>query len=327
MRAKRFARIGVDTLLICRRDMDEGLVYEVTKEFFDGLVSGLRTTVVGVGRIGSGVGNVDSAARRRCPLLPRARTTALAAGELAEYYARVRPDACRRQRKRAYSAFAWMTKRILVVEDDPSLSRVLRDNLLFEKFEVELVADGRLALDKAKAFGPDLIVLDISLPGVNGFELCAALRKRSSVPILILTARSQKADKLRGLNLGADDYITKPFDLEEFLARVKAILRRARPTSDALVLGAVTIDFVSRTARRGRTELHLTHREFEILQYLAERQGQVVHRDELLRELWGIPRRRSPVRSTTRLCVFVRRLSPITTAPTSSIPCTATATR
>jgi DNA-binding response OmpR family regulator len=180
-----------------------------------------------------------------------------------------------------------MTKRILVVEDDPSLSRVLRDNLLFENFEVELVADGGLVLEKAKAFGPDLIVLDISLPSVNGFDLCAALRKRGSVPILMLTARSQKADKLRGLNLGADDYITKPFDLEEFLARVKAILRRARPTSDSLVIGDVTIDFVSRTAHRGRTELHLTHREFEILQYLSERQGQVVHRDELLRELWG----------------------------------------
>ncbi len=180
-----------------------------------------------------------------------------------------------------------MTKRILVVEDDPSLSRVLRDNLLFENFEVELVADGGLVLEKAKAFAPDLIVLDISLPSVNGFDLCAALRKRGSVPILMLTARSQKADKLRGLNLGADDYITKPFDLEEFLARVKAILRRARPTSDSLVIGDVTIDFVSRTAHRGRTELHLTHREFEILQYLGERQGQVVHRDELLRELWG----------------------------------------
>ena len=182
-----------------------------------------------------------------------------------------------------------MKKRILIVEDDPALSRVLRDNLLFEGFEVESIADGSLAVASAKTFVPDLVVLDISLPGINGFELCATLRQRGRTPILILTARSQKADKLRGLNLGADDYITKPFDLEEFLARVKAVLRRARPESDALVMGAVTIDFVSRTARRGRTELHLTHREFELLQYLAERQGYVVHRDELLRELWGYP--------------------------------------
>jgi DNA-binding response OmpR family regulator len=182
-----------------------------------------------------------------------------------------------------------MKKRILIVEDDPALSRVLRDNLLFEGFDVESIADGSLALAKAKAFVPDLVVLDISLPGINGFELCGTLRQRGRTPILILTARSQKADKLRGLNLGADDYITKPFDLEEFLARVKAVLRRARPASEVLVMGPVTIDFVSRTARRGRNELHLTHREFEILQYLAERQGYVVHRDELLRELWGYP--------------------------------------
>jgi len=182
-----------------------------------------------------------------------------------------------------------MKKRILIVEDDPALSRILLDNLLFEGFEVEVVANGSVVLAKAKAFVPDLVVLDITLPGVNGFELCGTLRQRGRTPVLILTARSQKADKLRGLNLGADDYITKPFDLEEFLARVKAVLRRARPASDALVMGSVTIDFVSRTARRGRTELHLTHREFEILQYLAERQGYVVHRDELLRELWGYP--------------------------------------
>ena len=113
-----------------------------------------------------------------------------------------------------------MKKRILIVEDDPALSRVLRDNLLFEGFEVESIADGSLAVASAKTFVPDLVVLDISLPGINGFELCATLRQRGRTPILILTARSQKADKLRGLNLGADDYITKPFDLEEFLARV-----------------------------------------------------------------------------------------------------------
>ena len=164
---------------------------------------------------------------------------------------------------------------------------MLRDNLLYEGYDVEHVSDGNLAVAKARAFAPDLVVLDVMLPGINGFELCGLLRQRGRTPILMLTARSQKADKLKGLNLGADDYITKPFDLEEFLARVRAVLRRARPVADALVIGAVTIDFVSRSAKRGRVELHLTHREFELLQYLAERQGRVVHRDELLRELWG----------------------------------------
>ena len=182
-----------------------------------------------------------------------------------------------------------MKKRILVVEDDAALARVLKDNLVFEGFDVEWVDEGSLVLQKAKAFAPDLVVLDIMLPGADGFELCSTLRQRGRTPILILTARSQKADKLLGLNLGADDYITKPFDLEEFLARVKAVLRRARPATDKLTMGAVIIDFASQTARRGKIDLHLTHREFELLQYLAERQGHVVQREELLRELWGYP--------------------------------------
>jgi two-component system response regulator VicR len=182
-----------------------------------------------------------------------------------------------------------MKKRILVVEDDAALARVLRDNLLYEGYDVECIADGTLVLCKAKEFSPDLVVLDITLPGINGFDLCGALCQRGRVPVLILTARSQKTDKLRGLNLGADDYITKPFDLEELLARVRAILRRARPRIDRLTMGVVTIDFGLRTARRGRADLHLTHREFELLQYLAERPGYVVHREELLRELWGYP--------------------------------------
>jgi two-component system, OmpR family, response regulator VicR len=175
------------------------------------------------------------------------------------------------------------------VEDDAALARVLKDNLLFEGFEVHCADNGRRALFQAKQIDPDLVVLDVMLPDINGFELCGALGQRGRTPVLILTARSQKADKLRGLNLGADDYITKPFDLEEFLARVKAVLRRARPSVEQLAMGPVTIDFVQRTARKGRVDLRLTHREFALMQYLAERQGHVVNRDELLRELWGYP--------------------------------------
>jgi DNA-binding response OmpR family regulator len=182
-----------------------------------------------------------------------------------------------------------MKKRILVVEDDAALARVVRDNLTFDGFDVDWVTSGNAALSRVKAATPDLIVLDIMLPDTNGFDLCGVLRQGRQTPIIILTARGQKADKLRGLNLGADDYITKPFDLEEFLARVRAVLRRTRPTVDNLLLGGVTIDFRAQHASKGSQTIHLTHREFELLQYLAERQEHVVHRNELLREVWGYP--------------------------------------
>ena len=182
-----------------------------------------------------------------------------------------------------------MKKRVLVVEDDANLSALLRENLVFEGFEVDCVADGDEVLARSKRFMPDLIVLDITLPNTNGFDLCRALRRHGATPILIVSARTQKADKLRGLHLGADDYLTKPFDLDEFLARVNAVLRRTRPAADELVLGSITIDFILRTARQGTKEVHLTHREFELLKYLAERPGQVVPREELLQELWEYP--------------------------------------
>jgi DNA-binding response OmpR family regulator len=182
-----------------------------------------------------------------------------------------------------------MKKRILIVEDDASLARVLGDNLTFDGFDVKCATDGDTALSHARTFAPDLVVLDLMLPNTNGFDLCGVLRHGGHTPIIILTARSQKADKLRGLNLGADDYITKPFDLEEFLARVRAVLRRSRPAIERLTLGRVTIDFRARHATKADRTLHLTYREFELLQYLAERQEHAVYRNELLREVWGYP--------------------------------------
>ena len=182
-----------------------------------------------------------------------------------------------------------MKKRVLVVEDDPVLTRVLRDNLTFEGFEVESVADGSLAQDVAQRFAPDLVLLDVNLPGQSGFELCQAWRERSQIPIILLTAMGQKADKVRGLQLGADDYVTKPFELEELLARIHAVLRRARTPGSTLVLGDVTVNFSARTAVKGTEELDLTHRDFEILQYLAGRPHTIVSRDELLRAVWGYP--------------------------------------
>jgi DNA-binding response OmpR family regulator len=179
-----------------------------------------------------------------------------------------------------------MKKRILVAEDDTGLARVLRDNLLSQGFEVDWVGGGDLVEDKAREFSPDLVILDVMLPGKSGFDLLASLKQRRTA-VVLLTARSQRADILEGLHLGADDYITKPFDLQEFLARVRAVLRRTVPSGGSLVMGNITINFLSRTARRGRTELYLTHREFELLQYLSERPGRIVHRDELLRDVWG----------------------------------------
>jgi DNA-binding response OmpR family regulator len=182
-----------------------------------------------------------------------------------------------------------MKKRILVVEDDAALARVLRDNLEFEGFDVESAGDGHRAIDRARAFAPDLILLDLTLPDRDGLELFGLLRQGGKTPIIILTARGEKADKIRGLHLGADDYVTKPFDLEELLARVHAVLRRSIPGLDVLVLGEVTVDLRAMTVRRGNHELHLTHREFELLRYLADRQSRVVYRGELLKEVWGYP--------------------------------------
>jgi DNA-binding response OmpR family regulator len=167
------------------------------------------------------------------------------------------------------------------------LPQRLLDNLLSEGFDTQCVNDGSRALATAAAFKPDLIVLDLMLPGVSGFDLCRAFHDASETPILVLTARSQKADKVRCLDYGADDYLTKPFDLDELLARIRAILRRTRPSLETLTIGSITVDFRSRLAVRDNTDLRLTHKEFEILQYLAERQGHVVHRDELLKDLWG----------------------------------------
>jgi DNA-binding response OmpR family regulator len=180
-------------------------------------------------------------------------------------------------------------KRILVVEDDAALARVLQDNLVFEGFEVRCVGDGSLAVQAAREAVPDLVILDLMLPGRDGFELVSLLREGGAVPIIILTARAQKADKLRGLNLGADDFVTKPFDLDELLARVHAVLRRGSPGVERVVLGDVTVDFATRQARSGRRAVHFTHLELELLRYLAERRGRVVHRSELLREVWRYP--------------------------------------
>jgi DNA-binding response OmpR family regulator len=182
-----------------------------------------------------------------------------------------------------------MNARILIVEDDASLARVISDNLRFEGCSVRRVADGELAVQAASEFQPDLVLLDVMMPGCDGFELFPLLHQGGRVPIILLTARGDKADKIKGLNLGADDYVTKPFDLEELLARIHAVLRRTRPAIDRLELGRVIVDFAELRATRDGADLHLSHREFAVLRYLSERRDRVVHREELLREVWGYP--------------------------------------
>ena len=182
-----------------------------------------------------------------------------------------------------------MKRRILVVEDDKQLARLLADNLTFCGFDVEFVADGNLVIGHLRSFNPDLVLLDVKLPGRSGFDLCGMIRQGGRTPVILLTACDQKSDKVRGLDMGADDYITKPFDFDELRARVCAVLRRARIAVRHLRMGKVVVDLHGLTATAGRHSLHLTRREFDVLSYLAERQGAVVHRGELLREVWGYP--------------------------------------
>lgn len=181
-----------------------------------------------------------------------------------------------------------MTTRVLIVEDDRAIARLLRDNLAYEGFEVEWAATGPEALAKAQSFAPALVLLDLMLPsGVDGYDLCRTFSETQGRAVIILTARGQKDERIRGLQLGADDYIVKPFALDELLARIQAVLRRTSPRPDRLRLGNVDIDFRRLRATRAGRELSLTDREFEILRYLAGREGRLVTRTELLQLVWG----------------------------------------
>jgi DNA-binding response OmpR family regulator len=178
--------------------------------------------------------------------------------------------------------------RILIVEDDPALRLLLQDNLSYEGYSVGSVADAAGAVRSAQDQPPDLMVLDLMLPDGNGLDVCRIIRKaHPRTSIIILTSKQAPTDKILGLDMGADDYVTKPCGVGELLARVRAVLRRARPSVGRLDLEAAEIDFVTRTAHCRGVPLSLTAREFELLQYLAERHGAVVTRQELLTVVWG----------------------------------------
>jgi DNA-binding response OmpR family regulator len=181
--------------------------------------------------------------------------------------------------------------RILVVEDDPAMSVALRDGFEFEKHVVEMAADGEAGLRAAARGGHDAIILDVMLPKKSGLDVCRELRKSGNkTPIIMLTARGQEVDKVVGLKLGADDYVTKPFSFMELLARLEAVMRRTlRETSagEEVEFGEVRVDFRRYTATRGDLPVDLTQREFRILRYFVDHANEVVSRDTLLEQIWG----------------------------------------
>ncbi len=181
--------------------------------------------------------------------------------------------------------------RILIIEDETALLRALADSFRFESYEVLTAQDGETGLRLVKEKSPDLLILDLMLPRMSGYEVCRRLRAEGvEIPIVMLTARGEEADRVVGLDLGADDYVTKPFSVLELGARVRALLRRAKRLHvlpDKLLFGDVDIDFRAYTAKKGEKILELTRKEFQLLRILVARAPDVVTRDELLDEIWG----------------------------------------
>ncbi len=183
-------------------------------------------------------------------------------------------------------------KRILVVEDDPSIAIGLRINLESEGYEVHVAEDGELALDLARRLSPDLLVLDVMLPKKNGLEVLHELRNEGrTMPIIILSAKSGEMDKVAGLELGAEDYVAKPFSLAELLARVRAALRRGAPAAPerrrGVVFGDVEVDVEARNVKRAGDLVEMTAREFDVLVCLMNEKGRVLSRDDIFRRVWG----------------------------------------
>jgi DNA-binding response OmpR family regulator len=201
--------------------------------------------------------------------------------------------------------------RVFVVDDDPNVADVVSRYLEREGFDVESIADGKAALDRALASPPDLVVLDLMLPGMSGLEVCRRLRAASPVPVIMLTARGEESDRVVGLDLGADDYVAKPFSAKELTARVKAVLRRASGplagavpgTPTLLCDGELEVDVAARQARRAGELVTLTARELELLVFLMRHPGHAFEREEILRQVWGYS-----YGDTSTVTVHVRRL-------------------
>ena len=195
--------------------------------------------------------------------------------------------------------------RVLVVEDDEEIAQVLQRSLRLDGYEVRLAADGEAALDAAAAYRPDLVILDLGLPRLDGMEVAQRLRAADDVPILMLTARDALESRVEGLDAGADDYLVKPFERQELLARLRALLRRRPPRGSAsLVVGDLSLNPDTHEVHRGERTVELTQREFELLEYLMRNERIVVPRQRLLEEVWGY----DPFATTNTIEVFVSNL-------------------
>jgi two-component system, OmpR family, response regulator MprA len=195
--------------------------------------------------------------------------------------------------------------RVLVVEDDDAISQVLQRSLRMEGYDVRVAADGVAGLDEVQSFLPDLVILDLGLPKLDGIEVAKQLRERDDVPILVLTARDAVESRVEGLDAGADDYLVKPFERQELLARLRALLRRRPPRGQAtLTVGDLKLNPDTHEAHRGDRLLELTQREFELLEYLMRNERIVVSRQRLLDEVWGY----DPFSLTNTIEVFVSNL-------------------
>lgn len=191
-----------------------------------------------------------------------------------------------------------MTEKVLVVDDEQALRDTLEYNLKKQGYEVETAIDGISAVTKAKEIHPDVIILDIMLPGMDGFEVCREIRKDMTTPILMLTARDDEVDRVVGLEVGADDYLTKPFSMRELIARVKALLRREKlireeisntkaTSENIIVLGNLTIDQKRREVKLSKKVLEIGRKEYDLLLYLGEHKGQMLRREKILEDVWG----------------------------------------
>lgn len=181
--------------------------------------------------------------------------------------------------------------RILITDDEPSMRQGLADNLEFEGYTVEVAANGIEALEKLAHNLYDLLILDVMMPEMSGFDVCKKLRQQgNNIPVILLTAKGEEIDRVLGLELGADDYITKPFSLRELLARVKAILRRSNNKNESTsvneTIGLLQVDFKNYIASSNGKEVKLSHREFEVLHFLWNHKGDIVSRDDLLKNIW-----------------------------------------
>ncbi len=194
---------------------------------------------------------------------------------------------------------------MLVVEDDEAIAEVLQRSLRMEGYEVKTTGDGNAALDVAHSYLPDLVVLDLGLPGLDGIDVARELRRRDDTPILMLTARDAVESRVEGLDSGADDYLVKPFERQELLARLRALLRRRPPRGSApLVVGDLMLNPDTHEVRRGERDVELTQREFELLEYLMRNERIVISRQRLLDEVWGY----DPFSVTNTIEVFVSNL-------------------